>query len=446
MRLRTKAMTDAIDRHPGRSGLAAGVIIGVALAALFNGYVWPLLVRDGLERGELLVMSGKDESPGGQRKALVEQWNLMHPRSPAKIIELSSLADDQRSEMLRNAQSGGQEVDIYNLDVTWMAEFRGEGYIRPLDDADLDTAGFLAKPLDTCRDEGGRLWGLPFNTDAGLLYYRTDLVGTPPDSRTALIDMAPQVLGRAPAAAPGRPAGPAPIALYTGQFADYEGLTVNAMEAIWAADGEVVDEDGRIVIDSAAAGRGLSWLASGNPRMVLSASSEGEYFHEEESAGAFRDGQVVFMRNWPVEYRALNPPASDTPASKVPFDVARLPWPSVLGGQNLAISSRSGQPRAAQALIEFLTSERSQQILFERGGFAASRRLVYDDQEVQRRYPYAMTLRQAIEAARPRPVLPRYAQFSEEFRRIVREALDNGGQIPPDAVKRLDDARNGYRR
>jgi multiple sugar transport system substrate-binding protein len=261
-----------------------------------------------------------------------------------------------------------------------------------------------------------------------------------------LTEMASAALSRAPVETGGKPAGPPPVAGYTGQFAQYEGLTVNALEAIWGAGGEVIDDDGRIRIDSDAVGRGLAFLAPGNPRLVLSASPEGEYFHEDESTTAFRDGQVVFMRNWPVAYRTLNPPVGDAPASKVPFAVARLPWRSVLGGQNLAISSRSKQPRAAQALIEFLTSERSQQILFERGGFAASRRLVYQDPEVQKEYPYAMTLLNAIDAARPRPVMPRYAQFSEEFRRIVREALDHGGQVPSDAVARLDDARKGYRR
>jgi multiple sugar transport system substrate-binding protein len=63
---------------------------------------------------------------------------------------------------------------------------------------------------------------------------------------------------------------------------------------------------------------------------------------------------------------------------------------------------------------------------------------------VTERYGYAQTLLAAIQEARPRPVLPRYAQFSKTFRAIVREALANGGDLPPDAVTRLERARQGY--
>jgi multiple sugar transport system substrate-binding protein len=118
----------------------------------------------------------------------------------------------------------------------------------------------------------------------------------------------------------------------------------------------------------------------------------------------------------------------------------------VLGGQNLAVASGSDQPRAARALIEFLTSERSQQLLFERGGFAATREIVYRDAEVVARYRYAPTLLQAIQGAKPRPVTAHYAEFSAAFRRIVLETLHNGGDLPPDAADRLAAALRGYPR
>lgn len=440
------AIVTARRGHPGWFGLVGGALAGIVLATLALVYLRPLLAGpDEPEPGELVVLSGRDDSVDGQRQALVDQWNLLHPDSPARIVELSGLADAQRSEMVARAQAGDRAVDVYNLDVTWMAEFRAAGYIRPLDPAGLDLSGFLDKPLQTCQDGDGRLWGLPFNTDAGLLFYRTDLVGNPPTSWAGLTDAVQQVLSRPPANGP--------LAGYTGQFADYEGLTVNALEAIWAAGGEVVDESGNVVIDSDEVRSALARLAQGlarsTPQLVLPESTG---FDEPRSTQAFGEGKTVFMRNWPVAYRTLDAmrsadgAADGAAARHLAFDVARLPGPSVLGGQNLAIASKTKRPRAAQRLIEFLTSERSQQILFERGGFAATREIVYQDPVVRRQYRYAPILLQAIRAARPRPVLPRYAQFSEEFRRIVLAALGNGGQLPADAADRLRDARDGYRR
>lgn len=284
--------------------------------------------------------------------------------------------------------------------------------------------------------------GVAFDTDAGLLYYRDKLIVTAPTSWPQLVIAAQETLGR-PAAAG---AGPQPVAGYAGQLGDYEGLTVNALEAIWAAGGDVVTADGRVVIDSPEAQAGLARLAtglsSGPPQVILPDSVR---FDESATTQAFAEGRLVFMRNWPVAHRALEPRAGSDSAAAVSFGVAKLPGPSALGGQNLAVSKQSRHPRAAQRLIEFLTGERSQQLLFERGGFAATREIVYRDATVVKLYRYAPALLASIGSARSRPVTPHYAQFSETFRAIVRQALADGGRLPPDATSRLERALQGYK-
>ncbi|GAA2627427.1 ABC transporter substrate-binding protein [Dactylosporangium fulvum] len=435
------ALVGVPARRPRLTMFAGGLLVGVLLAAAFAVWVRPALRDpDRPEPGDLVILSGRDDGAGGQRQALVDQWNALHPDNQARIEELSQVADAQHSEMAARAQSGRGGVDIYNLDVTWTAEFASEGYIRKLDERAADTSGFLTGPLATCRWDGA-LWALPFNTDAGLLYYRNRLVGTAPASWPQLVAEAQEALSR-PA-----PAGPQPVAGYAGQLADYEGLTVNALEAIWAAGGDVVDSRGRVVIDSPEAQTGLTRLAtglgSGAPPQILPDSTG---FDETATTQAFAEGKVAFMRNWPVAHRALEPREGADSAAAVEFRVAKLPGPSALGGQNLAIAADSRHPRAAQHLIEFLTGERSQQILFERGGFAATREIVYRDTTVVQRYRYAPVLLEAIRSARSRPVTPHYAQFTETFRRIVREALADGGRLPADAKPRLEAALQGYKR
>ncbi|MEV6929921.1 extracellular solute-binding protein [Dactylosporangium sp. NPDC051485] len=423
-------------RRPRLEMLLLGLVAGVGLTLLAGLVVVPLFAGDdGIEDGELVILSGRDEGQGNQRQALVDQWNALHPRNPARIEEIAAGADAQRSEMVARAQGGGKgDADVYNLDVTWTAEFASRGYIRDLDGA--DTTGYLPAPLQTCRYDG-HLWALPFNTDAGLLYYRDKLAPQAPKGWTQLVASVQQALGR-----PG-----APAAGYAGQLADYEGLTVNALEAIWAAGGDVVDPHGNVVIDSPEARAGLTRLATGltagTPQVILPDSLG---FDELGTTQAFAAGRVLFMRNWPVAHRALDPPSAGDSAKALDFAVTRLPGPSALGGQNLAIAAHSRRPRAARALIEFLTGERSQQILFERGGFAATREIVYRDAEVIQRYRYAPTLLEAIRDARTRPVTPHYAQFSETFRALVRQALADGGHLPPDAKPRLEAALQGYKR
>jgi multiple sugar transport system substrate-binding protein len=411
---------------------AIGTIFGVVAVLVATGVT--ALVNDptAFEDGEIVVLSGRDDSIGGQRQVLIDQWNELHPDNRARIVELSELADAQRSEMLARAQSGGGGIDVYNLDVTWTAEFADAGHIRSLDESRLQTGGFLDGPLETCRYRG-RLWALPFNTDVGLLYYRADLLDHAPatwDELEADVERVRRETG-------GEVDG------YAGQLADYEGLTVTALEAIWGAGGSVVDDEGAVEDEGPfqAAIAGLGRLQAIAPAGVPA-------LDETESIQLFRSGRALFMRNWPVAYRSLTQDAEG--GSPIRIGIAPLPGPldarpghGVLGGQNLAVSAQSTRPRAAQALIEFLTSERSQQLLFERGGLPATREVVYFDQAVRENHPYVETLRDAIGDARPRPVEPHYARFSEVFRAAVDGYLRQGSEIPDDFPEQLADALQG---
>jgi multiple sugar transport system substrate-binding protein len=406
---------------------AAGIVVGAAAVLLTTAVTALVNDPDRLEdNGEIVILSGRDDSLGGQRQQLVNQWNELHPDSRARIVELSALADAQRSEMLARAQSGRGDIDVYNLDVTWTAEFADAGYIQSLDESHIPEDGFLTGPLATCR-YNGELWALPFNTDVGLLYYRSDLLDLPPQTWEDLEDDVAVARARSGNDVDG----------YAGQFADYEGLTVNALEAIGGAGGSVVDDGGDVVIEDhrVAVTEGLDRLRKIAPTGVPA-------LDEDSSAQLFRSNKALFMRNWPVKFQSLKEDLEGAPA--VTFDVAPLPSDSgVLGGQNLAIAADTTRPRAARALIEFLTSERSQQILFERGGLPATRKVVYSDPVVRERYEYVPTLERALEHAKPRPAQPHYARFSQVLRTAVDGYLRQGVPLPDDIQDQLVGALKG---
>jgi multiple sugar transport system substrate-binding protein len=432
-----------IRARPGRNGLIAGGAAGLVAGLLLATGLAPVLNRDeGPEPGELVILSSIDESRGGQRQKLLDQWNAIHGKTnPARIKTVSRSPELAHAEMLR----AGPDVDIYNLDVTWTAEFVAADRIRPLDDERLERlellAGFLEAPLATGEYQGTR-YALPFNTDAGLLYYRTypragEPWPEPPRTWDDIRSASDQALG---------PAGDAKLeAGYAAQLDDSEILTITALEAIWSEGGDVVDRGGNVVIQSAAAERGLRKLKDGlaatTRPLILPDSRE---FDEKTSTKAFGDGRVMFMRNWPVAYRDLQPAADGNKDFR--YAVTTVPGgPSVLGGQNLAIARSSDQPRAAQDLIEFLTGDRSQQILFEHGGFAATRKIVYRDENIAAKYPYAQTLLTAIHGARERPSTPHYTDFSMAFRAVVRDVWANDGEITEAHARRLADALQGKR-
>lgn len=434
------------DRRRWWRAFALGNLSGALVVALLATVVLAQREPEELEPGELVILSGRDDSVGGQRDALIELWNASHPRTPARIIPLREASDGQHAEMVNRAQTD-PEIDVFNLDVTWTAEFASGDRLQPIDDShllDRPDDVFLANPLSTCRYDG-KLWALPFNTDAGLLFYRGDLELRPPLDWAAIVAQSTRALA---ARAPGSPLE----AGYTGQLGDYEGLTVNALEALWAAGGDLrIDRDGQVTVDRDRWADALRKLrpgagANGGAPIVLPDALNQD---ENRSREAFRAGKVLFMRNWPVAYRTLSgtdatpgPAGAPAPPAAFRFDVAALPGPSVLGGQNLAVAKQTRQPRAAQALIAFLTGDQSQRILFQRGGFAATRADVYSDEAINQQHPYVRLLLDAVNRARLRPISPYYVNFSVVLRGYVRTALE-GGTLPADLDQRLTQALRG---
>jgi ABC-type glycerol-3-phosphate transport system substrate-binding protein len=412
-------------RHALAFGLTVGVILGVVLT-LTATYLVKAVDNPELEHGDLVILSGRDDSDGAQRQKLVDQWNTTHPQNRARIIELPPHADQAYAQMVASAQSQKPDIDIYNLDVTLMAEFADYGYIRPLDESTVDTSEFLRNPIQTCRYRN-KLWALPFNTNAGLLYYRTGLV-TAPGSW-------PQMISSAEGFFANSNHDPRVQAGYTGQLFEYEGRTVNALEAIQAAAHGDMVRNGKVAVELEDIQRGINWLRPSTAQGIVLPDSL--TYDEQLSTQAFREGKVLFMRNWPVAYRDITSPGDDG-KPPVPFEVTPLPGNSVLGGENLAVAANSTKPKAAQALIEFLTDARSQQILFERGGLAATREVVYRDSAVRDKYKYTDILLQSIQLARPRPVTRCYRQFSETFQVAIDQALREAKPLPDDFIDTLN--------
>ena len=120
--------------------------------------------------------------------------------------------------------------------MVWTAEFAAKGWIVPLKGQTRSTPSTLLPATVKAATYNGTLFAAPYASDGGLLYYRKDLVPTPPKTWDEMIaDCKGKTSTRSPAQA----------GCYAGQFAKYEGLTVNAAEAINAAGGEIVKADGK---------------------------------------------------------------------------------------------------------------------------------------------------------------------------------------------------------
>lgn len=368
-------------------------------------------------RGRIVFVDGPDTSLHRQIAHLVEAWNDVHGDSErVTFVEMPYSTDAHRAQLRARAQDladadpadyDSQCYDVMSMDVVWTAEFAAAGYLVPLDPGTFHVDKMLDKPVQAVTLDD-QLWAVPMRTDVGLLYYRKDLVGSPP--RTW-----PELIGAARTAGP-----PRDMFGYVGQFDRYEGLTVNAVEAIGANHGAVLDDRGGVVVDSDQARAGVRMLADGIKQGWI--PREALRFNEERSREAFQQGRAVFLRNWPYVYSQLADPDSPVEGK---FGVAPMPGGGVLGGWNLGVSSCSTHRETAREFIKFVVGEQNQRTLFERAGFAPSITALYDDPQLRRDFPYLGVLKDAVQDSRIRPTTPYYDDVSSAIQEFVWNAMSH---------------------
>ncbi|MEV7324562.1 ABC transporter substrate-binding protein [Streptomyces sp. NPDC093970] len=378
-------------------------------------------------RGPITFVTGKDNS--GVLPFIADEWNKTHPDEKVTIKQQSDQADQQLSDLEQHFQAKDPGYDVVTVDVVWTAEFAAKGWIIPLTGPNaLDTTELLPATVKSAT-YNGKLYAAPYGSDGGLLYYRTDLAKTAPTTWEQLIA---DCKGRT---AKGTITGAKP-ACYAGQFAKYEGLTVNAAEAINATGGSIVGTDGRsATVDSAQSATGLDFLVKGFKDGYIPKEALG--FQETQSLNAFEAGQLMFMRNWPYAVAVLNGKGSKV-AGK--FAVAPLPGPSghgasTLGGHNLGISAYSQHKATALDFLKFIESDAVQRNNLTVGTLAPVLTSMYSAPALVAKFTYLPDLLKSIQTAVPRPITPYYPGVTEAIetnayaalqgRMTTRQALTN---------------------
>ena len=382
-------------------------------------------------RGPITFATGKDTS--GNLQNQVDTWNSQHPNEKATVIELPESADQQRQQMVQNAQTKSDAYSVLNLDVVWTAEFAANRWVVELPKDQFDLTKFLGPTVDSgsYRD---KLYAAPSTSDGGLLYYRKDLldkagVTAPPTTWSELQAACDKVLKLPEAKGAG---------CYAGQFDKYEGLTVNFSEAINGAGGVVVGDDGKPNVNTDQAKTGLNNLVQGFKSGLIPKAAI--TYKEEDARRAFESGKLIFERQWPYAY-ALGNKTDGTSKVAGKFAVAPLPGASgpgvsSLGGHNLAISAYAKNKASALDFIKYLTGEAAQKANLLATSQAPTLTSLYDDAELAKKFPYLPILKQSILSAKPRPKAVRYNDVTTAIEEDAYAAL-NGTKSVDDALSDL---------
>jgi multiple sugar transport system substrate-binding protein len=371
---------------------------------------------------------GPDASGGLQ--TLIDRFNKEHKGEIEVTWRTTPAASDEYFEQIKTQlQSGQATVDVIGGDVIWPAQLAAQGYV--LDLSDRFTAGmrerYLEGPLQATEYDG-KTYAVPWFTDAGMFYYRKDLLeesgfSEPPKTWDEMKQMGDRIRSGS-----GIKYG------YVFQGARDEGGVVDALEYIWNAGGDVLDGND-VIIDSPEAAEGLeirrSMITDG-----VAPEASGEYTTQESQA-IFTNGDAVFMRNWPFVYGLLaSPETSKVRPEQV--DLANIPVSdprqvsfSGLGGWNFLVNAASEDKLdEIWTFIEFMSSAASQKTLALKSTRLPTLKDLYEDREVLEKVPVAALGKESLENTRPRPVSPYYSDMSlvmaEQFNAAVKGSVPVG--------------------
>ena len=168
----------------GGAGLAGAALLGTAGCGGSSG------------SGDLVLSWGPDTT--GSLPKLIKQFNQQSNNFKVTYQEMPVDTGQYFDKLRTQFQAGGGDIDLILGDVIWPAQFAVNGWIVDLSDRFKDTDEFLSGPMQSSTYED-KVWAVPWYTDAGLLYYRQDLLeksgySEPPATWTELQEMAAKVM------------------------------------------------------------------------------------------------------------------------------------------------------------------------------------------------------------------------------------------------------------
>ena len=338
--------------------------------------------------------------PGGAYDKAVANCNKQaNGKYKINYEKLPNIADQQRELLVRRLAAEDDSIDLASLDVIWTAEFAEAEWILPWEGErrEAATEGKLDGPLETV-DYQGKIWAIPHTSNTQLLWYRKDRVDAPPDDFT-WDEMIDDAVDKGTAVEV--------------QSAQYEGLVVWINAMIASAGGQIVNEDGEVLVNDTA-----KTAAEIEKKLATSAAAPpGMSTNNEDAARfGFYDGRSDYM----VNYTYIYPGAAEVSEelqknigwARYPRSDKDKPSAPPLGGFNIAVSAYSNNPDLAFEAAECLASPENQALSAELGGLPPTSESVYDDPKVQKAFPFADELRESIDNAGPRPVTPAYSDIS----------------------------------
>lgn len=343
-------------------------------------------------------------------------------------------------------KTAAQGSDIIYTDIIWLPEFVKNKVVQPIDNQMIrkfgvnnvnefiTKKGFLKSEIEHGKyppTGDTRLYRIPFRTDAGLLYYRQDLLTeygkSVPKTYGELIATANDIMSREKQKRPGR------------RFYGYlwqglgEGSTTMFLEVLhgyggfWIKDWEK-DNAKKVGLQHKEGIDAIKFLRETLKKKI--SIGIGDSVSEDVTDRSFIEGDAVFLRSW-ANVWARSKSSESSVSDKIGFTAmvgkTSATKTSCQGGWGLAISRKLPKDKldAAITAIDFLTSYQSQKEFTLRQGTLPTRQLLFTDPAIIGKYPHYPKLLGIINqyvVSRPRTL--KYDDLSKILQNTLTSALD----------------------
>lgn len=363
---------------------------------------------------------------GQASKVQIQKFMKKYPNIHVTIDTHSASANDAYQSYITTLASGSGTPDVINSDVIWPAGFAAAGFITPLGKFHYNRKAFFPG-MAASGIYKGKAYAVPWFINAEGLYYRKDLVGSPPRTPAQLIAKARAAMKKG--------------AKYGIVFEanKYEGLVTDFVNWLGAFGGTILNKKGQPVVNSGKAVKALTFMVN-MVKTYKVAPPAVTGWEEGNVESAFDSGAAAMAVNWPYVFSI-----AEAKGSKVKGKVGWTTVPTsgghptaCLGGSDLIINAKSKNQAAAWKLVQFLSSKPQQIYRGKVAGDPPALKAAYGPAL----YKAASFYRQekaVFTHATPRPVNPKYTQISDALQIQLSNAFA-GSSSPKAALDAAESA------
>jgi multiple sugar transport system substrate-binding protein len=335
----------------------------------------------------------------------VAEFNAANPNIKVVVNVDSSNSTVFLSQVNNSFAAGSPTPDLIESDVTYTAKWAAGGYLAP---ATCSASQFNSAMVSTGM-YNGKLYSCPWFLNVEGLWYRKDLIKTPPTTPQEVITDAQAAMKADPTLKEG----------FAFEGDQYEGEITSFMVLDKAFGGSLNNLSNINTPQNVAA---LNYLHSLIYQYKVAPTSVVTY-QEGQTGDDFDAGYAAFAINWP--YVASGPFSNGVTAADIgyiPFPAATGGAPGVaLGGEVLSVNAKTAHLAAVTKLIAFLTSPAQETARAIAVSDAPATTAAYGAQLFANSSLWQTVQSLAGDAA-ARPVTPYYLNVSADLQEMISSA------------------------